>query len=154
MFKPLDKCTHLLCHCFPHSPVGKETAFSAGDPSMIPGSGRSTGEGIDYALQCSWASLGGSAEKESTCNAGDLGSIPRLGRFPGEGKVYPLQCSGLENSMDYIVHGVAKSWTRVSKFHSLTHSHAIEVMLKILQTRLQYYENWEDSPESRGYQTS
>ena len=48
----------------------------------------------------------GSAGKESACNAGDLGSIPRLGRFPGEGKGYPLQYSGLENSMDYIDHGV------------------------------------------------
>ena len=49
--------------------------------------------------------------KESACNVGDLGSIPRLGRSPGEGKGYPLQYSGLENSMDCIVHGVAKSWT-------------------------------------------
>ena len=40
---------------------------------------------------------------------GDLGSIPGLGRSPGEGKGYPLQYSGLENSMDYIVHGVEKS---------------------------------------------
>ena len=38
---------------------------------------------------------------------GDLGSIPCLGRSPGEGKGYPLQCSGLENSMDSMVHGVA-----------------------------------------------
>ena len=53
----------------------------------------------------------GSAGIESTCNAGDLGSIPGLGRSPGEGEGYPLQYSGLENSMDYIVHGVAKSWT-------------------------------------------
>ena len=60
---------------------------------------------------------GGSAGKESACNAGDLSSIPRLGRFPGEGKGYPLQYSGLENSMDCIVHGVAKSWTRLSDFH-------------------------------------
>ena len=60
---------------------------------------------------------GGSAGKESTCNAGDLGSIPGLGRSPGEGKGYPLQYSGLENSMDYIVHGVSKSWTRLSDFH-------------------------------------
>ena len=50
-----------------------------------------------------------SACKESACNAGDLDSIPGLGRFPGEGKGYPLQYSGLENSMDYVVHGVAKS---------------------------------------------
>ena len=55
---------------------------------------------------------GGSAGKESAYNAGDLGLILGLGRSPGEGKdYYPLQCSGLENSMDCIVHGVAKSQT-------------------------------------------
>ena len=61
-----------------------------------------------------------SVGKESTCNAGDLGSIPGLGRSPGEGKGYPLQYSGLENSMDYIVHAVAKNWTRLSYFHLLS----------------------------------
>ena len=60
----------------------------------------------------------GSAGKESACNAGDLGSIPGLGRSPGEGKGYPVQDSGLENSMDCIDHGVAKSWTRLSDFQS------------------------------------
>ena len=55
--------------------------------------------------------------KESACNAGDLGLIPGLGRSPGEGKGYPLLYSGLENSMDCIVHGVAKSQTRLSDFH-------------------------------------
>ena len=59
----------------------------------------------------------GSADKESACNAGDLGSIPVLGRSPGEGKGFPLQYSGLENSMNYIVHGVAKSRTGLSDFH-------------------------------------
>ena len=59
----------------------------------------------------------GSAGKESAYNPGDLGLIPGLGRSPGEGKGYPLQCSGLENSMDYIVHGVAKSRTQLSDFH-------------------------------------
>ena len=58
-----------------------------------------------------------SACKESTCNAGDLGLIPVSERSPGEGKGYPLQCSGLENSMDCIVHGVTKSQTRLSDFH-------------------------------------
>ena len=53
----------------------------------------------------------GSAGKESARNAGDLSSIPGLGRPPGEGKGYPLQYSGLENSMDCVVHGVAKSQT-------------------------------------------
>ena len=52
---------------------------------------------------------GGSAGKESACNVGDLGLILGLGRSPGEGKGYPFQYSGLENSMNYTVHGVAKS---------------------------------------------
>ena len=60
---------------------------------------------------------GGSAGKESACNAGDPGSIPGLGRSPGEGVGCPLQYSSLENSMDCIVHGVTKSWTRLSAFH-------------------------------------
>ena len=59
----------------------------------------------------------GSAGKESACNAGDLGSILGLGRSPGEGKGYPLQYSGLENSMDCIVHVGTKSWIQVSNFH-------------------------------------
>ena len=45
---------------------------------------------------------------------------PGLGRSPGEGNHYPLQYSGLENSMDCIVHGVAKSQTRLNDFHSLS----------------------------------
>ena len=52
---------------------------------------------------------GGSAGEESACNVGDLGLIPGLGRSLGEGKGYPLQYSGLDNSMDYSVHGVAES---------------------------------------------
>ena len=58
----------------------------------------------------------GLAGKESACNVGDLGLIPRLGRSPGEGNGYPLQYYGLENS-PCIVHGVAKSRTRLSDFH-------------------------------------
>ena len=58
----------------------------------------------------------GSAGKESTCNVGSLGSIPVLGKSPGEEKGYPLRYSGLENSMDYIVHGIAKSQTRLATF--------------------------------------
>ena len=66
-------------------------------------------EGLGYLPQYS-------AGKESACNAGDLGSVPGLGRSPGEGKGYPPQYSGLENSMDCIVHGVEKSQTRLSDF--------------------------------------
>ena len=60
--------------------------------------------------------LGGPAGKESTCNVGGLGLIPGLGRSPGEGERI-LQYSGLENSMNGIVHGVEKSWTQLSNFH-------------------------------------
>ena len=52
-----------------------------------------------------------SGGKESACNAGDLGSIPGLERSPGEGKACPLQYSSLDNSMDCIAQGVAKSLT-------------------------------------------
>ena len=55
--------------------------------------------------------------KESACNARDLGSISGLGIYPGEGKGYPLQYPGLKNSVDCIVHGVAKNRTRLSNFH-------------------------------------
>ena len=48
---------------------------------------------------------------------GDVGLIPGLGGSLGEGKGYPLQYSGLENSMDCIVHGVTKSQTRLTDFH-------------------------------------
>ena len=50
-----------------------------------------------------------SAGKEPARNAGDVGSIPGLGRSPGEGNSYPPQYSGLENSMDCIVHRVTKN---------------------------------------------
>ena len=64
---------------------------------------------------------GGSDSKESSCNAEDLDSIPGLGRCPGEGNGNPFQYSCLENPMDggtwwTIVHGIAKSWTRLSGF--------------------------------------
>ena len=78
---------------------------------------------------------GGSDSKASAYNVGDPGSIPGLGRSPGEGNGNPLQCSCLENPMDggawwATVHGVAKSWTRLSDFtHSLT----------ILKTIVQYH---------------
>ena len=96
------------------SSVDKESTCNAGYPSLIPGLGRFTGEGIGSPLQWEVHFLGfpcGSAGKESACNVGDLGSTPGLGRSFGEEKDYPLQDSGLENSIDYIVHGVAKSWT-------------------------------------------
>ena len=58
-----------------------------------------------------------SAGKESACSGGDPSSIPGSEWSAEEGIGYPLQYSGLENSMDCIVHGVAKSRTRLSDFH-------------------------------------
>ena len=96
---------------FPDSSVGKESACNVGNPGSIPGSGRSAGEGIDYPLQYYWASLMAQLVKNPPA-MWEIWVQP-LGweRFPGEGKGYPLQYSGLENSMDCIVHGVTKSWT-------------------------------------------
>ena len=64
---------------------------------------------------------GGSDSKASAYNAGDPASIPGSGRSPGEGNGSPLQYSCLENPMNEgawlaTVHGVAKSWTRLSDF--------------------------------------
>ena len=69
---------------------------------------------------------GGAEVKASACNVGDLGSIPGLGRSPGEGNGNPLQYSCLVNPMDggawwATVHGVTKSWTRLSNFTYVTY---------------------------------
>ena len=77
---------------FLHISIGKESVSNAGDPGLIPGLGRSAGEGIRYPLQYSWGSL-----------------VAQL--------INLLQYSSLENSMDCIVHGVAKSQTGLSDFH-------------------------------------
>ena len=81
---------------------------------------------------------GGSSGKESACNVGDLGSIPGLGRSPGEGNGYPLQYSGLENSMDCIVHGVTKSRTRLSDFHFHLEDKSFEAELQNTSNFVQY----------------
>ena len=65
--------------------------------------------------------------KESSCNAGDLGLIPGLEISPGEGNGNPLWYSCLKNRVDggswqAAVLGVAKSWTRLSDFHTHTYS--------------------------------
>ena len=54
---------------------------------------------------------GSDSKKKSACSTNDLGLIPGLGRSPAEGKGYPLQYPGLENSMDDVGQGVAKSGT-------------------------------------------
>ena len=93
---------------FFHSSVGKESAYNVGDPSLIPGPGRSAGEGTGYPLQYSGASLVAQLVKNLPAVQKTWVRSVGLGRTPGEGKGYLLQYSGLEYSMDCIVHGVAK----------------------------------------------
>ena len=80
------------------SSVNKESACNVGDPSLIPGSGRSPGKGIGYVLQYSWTSLVAQMVKKSTCNVGDLASIPGVERSPGGSHVNPLQYSCLDSN--------------------------------------------------------
>ena len=78
-----------------------------------------------YTYMYVQASFYGSVGKESTCSVGDLDLIPGLGRSPEEGKGYPLQYSGLDNSMDCIVHGVVESdmTERLSQLSLWSNSH-------------------------------
>ena len=84
---------------------------------LIPGLGRSPGEGIDYALQYFGASLVAQLVKNPPVMwetwVQSLGWEDPLEK----GMAYALQYSGLENSMDCIVQGVTKSWTRLGDFH-------------------------------------
>ena len=74
-----------------------------------------------------------SVGKESSCNTGDPSWIPGLERSPGEWKGYPLPYSGLENSRDCIVYGVAKSWTRLSGFHFQGNRHNEGVLERVFK---------------------
>ena len=95
-----------LCVCVSHSVVSDSC-----DPMDCSLPGFSV-HAILQARILEWVASSDSSDgQESACNAGGLGLIPKLGKSPGEGEGYPLQYSGLENSMDCTVHGVAKSRT-------------------------------------------
>ena len=109
----LERCHHGL---LAGSTVGLGSQWSPGQCQLTAGPLGSWAHLFHshfFGLGFSWISTG----KESVCTLGDLGSIPRLGRSSGEGKGYPLQYSGLENSMDCRVHGIAKNQTQQSDFH-------------------------------------
>ena len=108
----------LLCtnRGFPDSSVGKESACNAGDPGSIPGSGRSPGKGKGYLLQYSWASLVAQLVKnlptiqETWVRSLGWEDPPERERLPTP-VFWPGEFHGL------YIHGVAKSWTRLSDFH-------------------------------------
>ena len=102
---------------FPDSSVGKESACNAGDPGLIPGSGRSTREGIGYQLQYSWASLVAQLVKNSPAMQETW--------FRFLGWEDPLEKGKATHSSILtwripwtIVHGISKSRTLLSNFHS------------------------------------
>ena len=82
---------------FPGDSAGKEPTYNAGDPGLIPGLGRSPGEGIGYPTPVFLCFPGGSDGQESPCNVGDPGLISGLGRAPGGGNGHLFQYSCLEN---------------------------------------------------------
>ena len=94
---------------FPNSSAGKESTCNAGYPVSIPGSGRSSGEGLGYLLQYFWASL--MAQLVKNLPAMQETWVQSLGwedpLEKGKAAHFPLQYSHLENSIT--VHGVAKS---------------------------------------------
>ena len=96
---------------FPGSSAGKESTCSAGDPGLIPGLGRSPGEGIGYQLQYSSASLVAQLEKNRP-SVWETWLRPLGWEDPLEkGTGYPLQYSGLENSVQSSSRGCKKSDT-------------------------------------------
>ena len=96
---------------FPGSSAGKESACNSGDPGSNPGWGRSTKEGLGYPLQYSWASL--VAQLVKNLPAMQETWVRSMGWIdPWRMERLPLQYSGLENTMERIVHGVAKSRTQ------------------------------------------
>ena len=110
---------------FPGSSAGKESACNAGDPSLIPGLGRSPREGIGYPLQYSWASLVVQDSQESTCNVGDLWSLGREGPLEKGIQPTPVFLPG-ESPWTEEPHGLqsmeaAKNWTRLKWLSTTQH---------------------------------
>ena len=104
---------------FPHSSVGKESTCNAGDPGLIPGSGRFAGEGIGYPLQYSWPSLVAQLVKGSP-QCGRPGFDPWVGKIPWrrEWLPTPVFWPGEFHGLYSIVHGVSKSQTWLSDLHA------------------------------------
>ena len=103
-----------MCMGFPGSSAGKESTCNAGDPSSIPGSGRSTGKGIDYPLQYSWASLVTQTVKNLLAMQETW--VRSLGWEDPLEKGKPTHSSILAWRIPWII-GVVKSQTRLSNLH-------------------------------------
>ena len=107
---------------FPGGSAGKESACNAREPGSIPGSGRSPREGLGYRLQYSWASLVAQLVKSPPAMQGiwvlSLGWENPLRREQLPTRVFlPGEFHGQRSLAGYTVHGISKSWTRLSNFH-------------------------------------
>ena len=98
-------------YSFPDNSVGKESTCNAGDPDLIPGLGRSAGEGIGYPFQYSWTSLVAKLVKKLPAMWETW--VRSLGWEDPLEKGKATHSSGLDSR----VHGVTKSWTGLSNFH-------------------------------------
>ena len=95
-----------------------------------------------------------SVGKESACNAGDMALIPESGRSPGEENGYPLQYSCLENSKDRgawraTVHGIKKSWTKLSNWECMCVRYCTNYFLRIIASTLHNFWGHHLSPLKR-----
>ena len=100
---------------FPGSSAGEESACNAGDPGSIPGLGRSSGEGIGYPLQYSWASLVAQmVNNPPTMEESWVGKIPWRRAWQPTPVFLPGESHGLRSLVGYTVHGVTKSRTGLS----------------------------------------
>ena len=100
---------------FPHSSVGKESTCNAGEPCLMPGLGRSTGEGIGYPLQYFGVSLVAQLIKNPP--AMQETGVRSLGWEDPLEKGKASHSSILAWRIPWTVHGVAKSRTQLSDFH-------------------------------------
>ena len=101
----------LIAQLVKNPPVVQETPiWSLGQEDLLE-------KGLGNPLQCSWASLVAQLVKNLPAMWDTWVFNPWVGKIPWRREKYPLQYSGLESSMNYIVHGVARSWTQLSDFH-------------------------------------
>ena len=116
---------------------GKESACNAGDPGLVPVSGRSPGEGNGNPLQ--YSCLENSMDRGTLAGYSPQGckELNMTEQLTGEGNGNPLQCSCLENHRDggawwAAVYGVTQSWTRLKRLSSSssrttnTHTHKVQ----------------------------
>ena len=125
----IDDSTHWG---FPDSSVGKESAYNAGDPSSILGSGRSSGEGIGYPFQYCWPSLVAQLVKNLPAMR-ETWVLSLDWEDPLEKrKATHYHILAWRILWTVIAHGVSKSLTQLSDFQCVQHRAINYVLLRIL----------------------